>query len=106
MLGRAPKAIIEGTLVTKTPSDFTVGQTTAGEIIYVLSHKTRYGDASWQDGFAVFVNGFTMKKLRVFRLMNFPTTGCVRRAASTNLFLKRKVNKRIILATNPSSLFF
>ncbi len=27
--------------------------------------------------------------------MNFPTTGCVRRAASINLFLKRKANRRM-----------
>jgi hypothetical protein len=38
-------------------------------------------------------------------LMNFPTTGCVPRAASTSLFLKRKVNRRIVLGTDASRFF-
>ena len=93
MLGCTSKITTECTPVTKMHSDAGVGQSTAGEIIYVPTTKIGNGDASWQNGFAVFVNGSTMKKLRAFRLMNFPRTGCVQRAASTNLFLKRKVNR-------------
>lgn len=105
MLGCTSKITTEGTLVTKMHSDAGVGQSTAGEIIYVPTTKIGNGDASWQNGFAVFVNGSTMKKLRAFRLMNFPTTGCVPRAASTNPFLKRKVNRRIVLGTDASRFF-
>ena len=40
-LGRASRIATEGALVTKAHSDVAVGQTTAGEIIYVRNHKTR-----------------------------------------------------------------
>ena len=104
-LGCTAKITTEGTLVTKMHSDAGVGQTTAGEIIYVPTTKIGYGDASWENGFAVFVNGSTMKKLRAFRLMNFPTTGCVQRAASTNLFLKRKVNRLLFWGPSVTAFF-
>jgi hypothetical protein len=87
MLWCTSKITTECTPVTQMHSDAGVGQSTAGEIIYVPTTKIGNGDASWQNGFAVFV------------------TGCVPRAASTNPFLKRKVNRRIVLGTDASRFF-
>jgi hypothetical protein len=105
-LGRTSQTATEATVVRKTHFDAAVARRRLEKLFTFGITKRSYGDASWQSGFAVFVNGSMTKKLRAFRLKNFPMIGYVRRAASINLFSKRKANRRIVLRVNASPLFF